>query len=296
MARQLRHDDKGDWNHVMSSGFQCQDILTFSKRNNRECHRCNYDPNSHNGNITDYISQSGTLAAHYTYDPFGQTLTATGSLAAVFRYRFYSSSLARWLNRDPMGEEGGLNLYVFSENNPINKWDYLGLSVYWDNYPNYNAYTTSKVWEKVGGGLLWFYYKGIYENSCALRVSISIINSGKTIAAGYGRNLNNNYTIPEDIVYAGNTIPKGTVLKAEKPNARYVVSAALIETMLTEVFGKGPTTSWTNKKDAEGLKNAIEKNDKEAFFVTDGHVGMIKKGYNDPYFPFRDKGKIWCVD
>lgn len=28
-----------------------------------------------------------------------------------FGYRFYSPSLGRWINRDPKGEEGGLNLY-----------------------------------------------------------------------------------------------------------------------------------------------------------------------------------------
>ncbi len=33
---------------------------------------------------------------------------------------------AKWLNRDPMGERGGLNLYGFVENGPVNKFDLLG--------------------------------------------------------------------------------------------------------------------------------------------------------------------------
>jgi len=38
----------------------------------------------------------------------------------------------RWLNRDPIGEEGGLNEYGFVSNDPVNKWDYLGMaSVPW---------------------------------------------------------------------------------------------------------------------------------------------------------------------
>jgi RHS repeat-associated protein len=41
--------------------------------------------------------------------------------------RIYSPPLARFLSRDPMGERGGINLYGFVENDPVNKWDYLGL-------------------------------------------------------------------------------------------------------------------------------------------------------------------------
>ena len=45
-----------------------------------------------------------------------------------YGYRYYSPSLGRFLNRDPMGEEGGTNLYAFVENDPVNGWDYLGLN------------------------------------------------------------------------------------------------------------------------------------------------------------------------
>lgn len=33
----------------------------------------------------------------------------------------------RWLNRDPIGEEGGRNLYSFATNDGLNRWDLLGL-------------------------------------------------------------------------------------------------------------------------------------------------------------------------
>jgi len=42
-------------------------------------------------------------------------------------YRAYDSDLGRWLNRDPIEEEGGLNLYDYVANNPINYVDPLGL-------------------------------------------------------------------------------------------------------------------------------------------------------------------------
>ena len=44
-----------------------------------------------------------------------------------YGFRYYSPSLGRFLNRDPLGEAGGSNLYAFVENDPVNGWDYLGL-------------------------------------------------------------------------------------------------------------------------------------------------------------------------
>ena len=44
-----------------------------------------------------------------------------------YGFRYYSPSLGRFLNRDPIGEMGGTNLYAFVENDPVNGWDYLGL-------------------------------------------------------------------------------------------------------------------------------------------------------------------------
>lgn len=43
-----------------------------------------------------------------------------------YGYRFYLPVLMRWMNRDRIGEEGGLNLYVFVENDPFSWTDYLG--------------------------------------------------------------------------------------------------------------------------------------------------------------------------
>lgn len=41
---------------------------------------------------------------------------------------FYDSNLGRWINRDPIGEEDGPNLYTFVANNSISKFDPVGLS------------------------------------------------------------------------------------------------------------------------------------------------------------------------
>jgi RHS repeat-associated protein len=35
--------------------------------------------------------------------------------------------LGRFINKDPIEEEGGFNLYAYCGNNGVNKWDYLGM-------------------------------------------------------------------------------------------------------------------------------------------------------------------------
>jgi len=42
-------------------------------------------------------------------------------------HAFYNPQPGRWLNRDPIGEEGGNNLYAFVANSPISHYDLVGL-------------------------------------------------------------------------------------------------------------------------------------------------------------------------
>jgi RHS repeat-associated protein len=46
---------------------------------------------------------------------------------SLYPFRAYDPSLQRWLNRDPIGERGGINLYGFARNNPLAWIDPLGL-------------------------------------------------------------------------------------------------------------------------------------------------------------------------
>ena len=45
-----------------------------------------------------------------------------------YGYRYLDTQLGRWLSRDPIGEEGGENLYAFVGNNGVASWDNFGLS------------------------------------------------------------------------------------------------------------------------------------------------------------------------
>ena len=99
-----------------------------------------------NGNVTALVDAAlGNTVANYEYGPFGEVLRASGTLAKLnpfrfstkfqdeetdhlyYGYRYYSQSTGRWPNRDPMGENGGLNLYGFVGNNPMGFVDSLGL-------------------------------------------------------------------------------------------------------------------------------------------------------------------------
>jgi hypothetical protein len=44
-------------------------------------------------------------------------------------YRYYSAEMGRWLSRDPIEEDGGINLYVFTANSPNNTFDLWGLNI-----------------------------------------------------------------------------------------------------------------------------------------------------------------------
>ena len=44
-----------------------------------------------------------------------------------YGYRYYNASTGRWLSRDPLEEDGGMNLYCFVSNLPLSAIDACGL-------------------------------------------------------------------------------------------------------------------------------------------------------------------------
>ena len=104
-----------------------------------------------NGNVTALIhAQTGMLAAAYEYDAYGNAVRTSGAYATenpirfsskyqdsetgllYYGFRYYSPSMGRFINRDPLKEDGGLNIYAMTSNNPIGRWDYLGMFTYYD--------------------------------------------------------------------------------------------------------------------------------------------------------------------
>jgi RHS repeat-associated protein len=117
-------------------------------------------PNSYptydgNGNISDYLTANGSVAAHFEYDPFGNTVINTDTTKLFtykfstkshdvetglyyYGYRFYDPVAGRWINRDPIGEKGASNIYKILYNNTIDKFDVLGMFEYPPSYPGYD--------------------------------------------------------------------------------------------------------------------------------------------------------------
>ena len=79
-----------------------------------------------------------TASAEGQYDPYspvgfggqwGYERNWTGLY--LLGHRYYDAQAGRFVNRDPVGYKGGINLYGFCGNNPVNDQDPLGL---WDLY------------------------------------------------------------------------------------------------------------------------------------------------------------------
>jgi RHS repeat-associated protein len=75
---------------------------------------------SANAVTTNPVESELGYTGHKTHLPSGLVQTL---------YRFYDPGTQRWLSRDPIGEEGGINLYGYVSNNPINWIDPLGLEI-----------------------------------------------------------------------------------------------------------------------------------------------------------------------
>lgn len=68
-----------------------------------------------------------------------------------YGFRWYDSQNGRWLNKDPLGERGGINLYGFAGNNGINRFDYLGLAwSRWDALKHYYNNGGDVDWNTIG--------------------------------------------------------------------------------------------------------------------------------------------------
>ncbi len=101
-------------------------------------------------NVIGLYNSSGSLQAAYAYDAFGNLQTSAGTYAAsnpfrsatkytdsetgfvYYGMRYYSPTLGRFINRDPIEEGGGLNLYLFCKNDGVNQSDYLGMNAFTD--------------------------------------------------------------------------------------------------------------------------------------------------------------------
>ncbi|MEZ5276502.1 MAG: RHS repeat-associated core domain-containing protein [Opitutaceae bacterium] len=99
------------------------------------------------GNVTGMLDSSGNIYRAYQFDAFGNTVgyvlnagvqsmdfigfagnfTDIESGLVDFGMRLYQPKHGRFIHRDPIGEAGGENLYAHTWNDPVNRWDLLGM-------------------------------------------------------------------------------------------------------------------------------------------------------------------------
>ena len=95
------------------------------------------------GSVVSLTDFAGTKAADYTYKAFGGMRSQTGSVSNpwlftgrqfdqesglyFYRNRYYEPRAGRFITRDPIGIAGGINLYGYVDNNPVNLLDPFGL-------------------------------------------------------------------------------------------------------------------------------------------------------------------------
>ena len=98
------------------------------------------------GSVRETVNQDCLITARMRYSAYGMTRTElpifigktpdyryaglffheqSGLYLAVFR--LYDPTSGRWISRDPIGEEGGINLFSYADNSPVTETDVAGL-------------------------------------------------------------------------------------------------------------------------------------------------------------------------
>ena len=111
----------------------------------------------HLGSIVATADATGTASATYTYGPFGELGSTTPGRFGYtgqqhfaplglyhYKARFYSPALGRFLQTDPIGYDGAINLYSYVGGNPISRRDPRGM----DN-PGNGPVRYSSDWESL---------------------------------------------------------------------------------------------------------------------------------------------------
>ena len=95
------------------------------------------------GNIVGYLDSGGTLDAATEFTAYGRALNTSGATTSYpigysgqytdtetglvyYGMRYYNPKHGRFINRDPIEEQGGNNLFGFCGNAPTRAWDVLG--------------------------------------------------------------------------------------------------------------------------------------------------------------------------
>lgn len=151
----------------------------------------------HNGNTIALTDEDGAVSAIYNHLPFGKTagaysrinnpFTFGGALGVLdeggglyyMRARFYDANLRRFLTIDPVGLQGGDNVYAFAGNNPISRQDPSGL-MWRERYSESDNYKAAKDYR----GITYRSPMKKYEDTCLIAMD-KTLGSSPVTGKGY---------------------------------------------------------------------------------------------------------------
>lgn len=128
----------------------------------------------HNGNVTCLLDGQGKVAETYRYTVYGEEEIYDGEGIRLetamnpwrfsskrydsetnwiyFGRRYYDPTIGRWMTPDPLGQEGGPNLYTYVTNNPLTHFDLYGLTGEGNSF----IYLFQQLFSWVGGAISLF--------------------------------------------------------------------------------------------------------------------------------------------
>ena len=149
------------------------------------------------GTVTELTDTTGAVAKAYAYDAYGTIVDQTGTVEQPYTYtgreldsetglyyyraRYYDPATGRWLQKDPIGIEGGLNLYSYTDDDPVNYIDPFGRSKGGKRNLNAEGFNKKSNPNDVEKALRDALKNGQKDRAKALRALLKVLKRGGTI-------------------------------------------------------------------------------------------------------------------
>jgi RHS repeat-associated protein len=148
LKRFTSHISDGD--HVLARLYTWEKDNLQRETDNVAHHKFHYQLTNHLGSATMELDEQGDIITYEEFFPHGGSSFIAGrgkreidlkdyrysgkerddfTGLYYFGYRYYAHWIGGWMSPDPLGPEGGDNLYLYVDNNPVNLVDPNGLEV-----------------------------------------------------------------------------------------------------------------------------------------------------------------------